>query len=229
MKKFSVAIVLFIALLNVQAQTAFDLPATDFNAKMKELAKAPVIDVRTPGEFAQGYLKNAININISDPTFFEQMAKYDKNKPIFLYCLSGSRSNYAAVKMREMGYAKVYNLLGGIIKWRAAGLPEQTGNNIQAGMNKAEYDKIINTDKPVLVNFYAEWCAPCKKMGPYMDELKNEKSSELNIVRLDADATKELCKELKVETIPTVLYYKKGKLLWQQSGYISKDDLLKKL
>ena len=76
-----------------------------------------IIDIRTPEEFASGHIEDAININLFDKTFSDQIAKLDKSEPIFLYCRSGSRSKSASKKVSNLGFEKVYDLQGGIIKW----------------------------------------------------------------------------------------------------------------
>jgi len=86
----------------------------DFKAKS---VGQTIIDIRTPEEFAGGYIEGAININFFDKTFLEQVAKLDKNKPVFLYCRSGNRTSSASKKIAELGFKEVYDLQGGISNW----------------------------------------------------------------------------------------------------------------
>jgi len=76
-----------------------------------------VIDIRTPKEFAEGHLEGAVNINYFDKSFLEQISKFDKSKPIFLYCRSGSRSASASKKIANKGFVEVNDLQGGIMNW----------------------------------------------------------------------------------------------------------------
>lgn len=76
-----------------------------------------IIDIRTPQEFSQGHIEGAININYYDHSFMEQIGKYDKSKPIFLYCRSGNRTSSAAAKIAKVGFEEVYDLQGGIMSW----------------------------------------------------------------------------------------------------------------
>jgi len=76
-----------------------------------------LIDVRTPKEFAEGHLSNAVNINFYDSNFMEEMSKLDKNKDLYIYCRSGGRSGKAAKKLKSQGFLKVYDLEGGILNW----------------------------------------------------------------------------------------------------------------
>lgn len=77
----------------------------------------PIIDVRTPMEFSQGYIKGAKNINFFDSNFTKQINSFDKSKPIYVYCKTGHRSEIASEKMIQLGFKEVYDLKGGIINW----------------------------------------------------------------------------------------------------------------
>ena len=76
-----------------------------------------LIDVRTPEEYAGGFIKNAKNINFYDDNFLSEMSSLDKNKPVYVYCKSGGRSGKAATQLKESGFTKVYDLEGGITSW----------------------------------------------------------------------------------------------------------------
>ena len=82
-----------------------------------------IIDVRTPEEFADGYIENAINIDYSSETFRNKLNKLDKDKTYLIYCRSGNRSGNALNIMAELNFREVYNMSGGIISWKAEGLP----------------------------------------------------------------------------------------------------------
>lgn len=92
---------------------------------VEELSKTDnttqLVDVRTPEEFDGGYIKNATNINFFDDDFITQVtSKFDKDKPLYLYCKSGGRSGKAAVKLKEEGFTKIYDLEGGFDKWKTS-------------------------------------------------------------------------------------------------------------
>lgn len=82
-----------------------------------------IIDVRTPEEFAEGYIENAINIDFYAETFRDELNKLDKDKTYFIYCRSGNRSGSALAIMAELNFREVYNLSGGITAWGREGLP----------------------------------------------------------------------------------------------------------
>jgi thioredoxin 1 len=206
------------------------LSATEFAEKIKELPAAPVIDVRTPGEFAKGHLKNAKNINWNGSDFDIQIASFDKSKPVFVYCLSGARSASAASKMRSGGFIEVYELDGGILRWRDANFPETTDNlSASNGMTKNQFQKLLISDKLVLIDFYAEWCIPCNKMKPYLDEISKEMADKVVVIRINADDNKELFQELKIDAIPVLQLYKNKTLIWTNTGYVDKAEVVKHL
>jgi len=206
------------------------IPAIAFSKKMADLPGAPILDVRTPGEFLQGHLKNAINYDISKSGFENQIASLDKSKPVLVYCLTGSRSTYAVRYMQSKGFKEVYELNGGMMKWRAASLPETTDKTVAStGMSKQQFDNLLVTDKLVLIDYYADWCAPCKKMKPYLDEISRDMADKVVVVRINADESRALCKELKIEAIPVLQIYKNKTLIWANTGFIEKEEVVKQL
>lgn len=81
-----------------------------------------LVDVRTPEEYNEGYIANSQNIDFKSATFDQDIEKLDKNKPVILYCHSGGRSAKCAQKMKDAGFIKIYDLDGGISKWKHEGL-----------------------------------------------------------------------------------------------------------
>lgn len=204
--------------------------AIEFSKKIAELPDAPLVDVRTPGEFSQGHLKNAINYDISKSGFENQIASLDKSKPVLVYCLTGSRSTYAVRYMQSIGFKEVYELNGGMMKWRANSLPETTEKTtIASGMSKQQFDNLLVTDKLVLVDYYADWCAPCKKMKPYLEEISKDMADNVIVVRINADENQALCKELKIDALPVLQIYKNKTLIWSNTGFIEKEEVVKQL
>lgn len=208
-----------------------------FAKKINETSKSQILDVRTPEEFESEKIDNAINANWLGDSFITDVAKLDQSKPVFVYCKSGGRSSKAAAKLAELGFKNIYELQGGILKWNAAGLStraegeqgEAKPSNKIIGMTSQQYAELLNTDKKVLINFYAKWCAPCKKMAPYLNKMQIDTADKVVIIRLDADENKTLIKEMKIIELPTLLLYENKELKWQNSGYISEEDLKKQL
>lgn len=223
---------LFSSCISGQTQSGkTNYSATEFAAKIKELPDAPLIDVRTPGEFAKGHLVNAQNIDWNGGNFDQAIATLDKSKPVLIYCLSGGRSGSASKKMRSMGFESVYELTGGIMQWRAANLPEaiDNANSAATSMTKDQFNALLNTDKTVLVDFYADWCAPCQKMKPYLEEIAKEMADKVVVVRINADDNAALCKELGVLGLPVLQVYKNKAQTWNHNGFVEKTEVVKQL
>ena len=101
---------------------AIDLSVTEFSAKVAE-AGVITLDVRTPGEFAEGYIKGARLVDFQSGNFENEISILDKNATYAVYCRSGNRSGQAVKVMRDAGFTKVFNMNGGVIDWANAGLP----------------------------------------------------------------------------------------------------------
>jgi len=220
-----------------QSKNIKNIPAEDFANQINKTPKAQILDVRTPEEFDVEHIDNSININWLGDSFLEGTKNLDKSKPVFVYCKSGARSAKASEKLQELGFTTIYQLEGGFLKWNAAGMSTRAeGEQGEAkpsdkiiGMRSQEYAELLNTDKKVLIDFYAEWCAPCKKMTPYIIKMQKDLADKVLIIRLNADENPTLMKEMKISELPTLLIYKNKELKWKNSGYISEEDLKKQL
>ncbi len=104
-----------------QKSTRKDLGVDEFAKKLVEDPAAQLVDVRTPGEYEEGHLANATNIDINANDFAAKLSKLDKTKPVFVYCKSGRRSSSAAEQMSGMGFLQVYTLNEGITGWTGKG------------------------------------------------------------------------------------------------------------
>ncbi|MCH2224623.1 MAG: thioredoxin [Crocinitomicaceae bacterium] len=93
----------------------------------------------------------------------------------------------------------------------------------------SNFREIINSDKPTLVDFYATWCGPCKTMHPILDELKNEKKDAVRILKIDVDKNQDVAQKFKIRGVPTFILFKKGEIIWRQSGAIPKTVLEQKI
>jgi thioredoxin len=198
-----------------------------FSEKLQTSSNAQLIDVRTPEEFNSKHLENAVNIDYNGTNFDTEIAKLDKTKPTFVYCLSGGRSSSAVAKMQDLGFTELYNMEGGMMKWNALGL---SGNKIEKdGMTQADFQKLLQSDKKVLVDFNAEWCGPCKRMAPYIEKMKEELKDDVVIISIDVDKNEALAQELKIESLPTLILYENQKSIWKNIGSLSEDELRAKL
>lgn len=96
-----------------------------------------------------------------------------------------------------------------------------------------KFNELINGDKPVLVDFYATWCGPCKIMNPILEDLKKDMGDEIRIIKIDIDAAdyENLVKEYRIQSVPTLILFKEGKNLWRQTGALGLEvlkDVIKK-
>lgn len=233
------SVMLFVLFMSCGSNTAngqFNLSAIEFSEKINQMPDAPIIDVRTPEEFEKGHLQNAKNFNWNGNNFENEISTLDKSKPVFVYCLSGGRSSSATNYMRSNGFTQVYELSGGIMKWRGADLPETTEAVAQSSSKvKADeltidkFNELIKSEKIVLVDFYADWCAPCKKMKPYLEEISKEMADKVEVIRINADDNQQLCKDLKIDALPVLQIYKNKALTWNHSGYIAKEGVVTQL
>ncbi|QKZ14872.1 thioredoxin domain-containing protein [Spirosoma sp. KUDC1026] len=192
-----------------------------FALALKKVQKPQLIDVRTPAEFGDGHLPNATNINSQGADFTQSLSKLDKNQPVYVYCMSGGRSKGAVEKLHELGYDQVYELKGGYLKWASRMMPVEGVNRStdKAQWSTARFDSLIQAQPLVLVDVYARWCAPCKKMMPLVDKLGEEMTGKLAVVKFNADTEKAMLAAYKVEDLPTLLVFRNGKLEKREIGF----------
>jgi thioredoxin len=210
---------------NAQTKT---IPTLEYQQLLTETKNNQIIDVRTEGEFMEEHLHNAININFNGNDFEANIKKLDKTKPTFIYCLSGGRSGSAMEIFAKNGFKQVYNMQGGILQWKGDQLP-LTGaeeNPSWKGMSKEEFEKITNGDIPVLIDFNATWCGPCKKLKPILAEIEKEYAGKIKVVAIDVDENKSLAESMKVTNIPLLIYYKKVKVEMNIEGFADKARLV---
>jgi rhodanese-related sulfurtransferase len=105
-----------------QAPAATVLPPPAFDKTLQATPDAILLDVRTPEEYRASHLDRALNIDFYDQDFRDQCGRLDKNKPVFVYCAAGGRSESAAAILKKLGFAAVYDMQGGMRAWKAAGM-----------------------------------------------------------------------------------------------------------
>jgi len=87
------------------------------------------------------------------------------------------------------------------------------------------FNDIINGDTPVLVDFYADWCGPCKMMGPILQDLKKRLGDNINVIKIDAEKNPQAAIKYQVRGVPSLILFKNGQILWQQSGVVQAAQL----
>ena len=91
---------------------------------------------------------------------------------------------------------------------------------------KSSFKKLVTADIPVLVDFHAEWCGPCKMLAPVLKEVKDELGDNVKIVKIDVDQNQSLASRYQVRGVPTMMLFKNGNMVWRQSGLVPKEQIL---
>jgi thioredoxin 1 len=91
----------------------------------------------------------------------------------------------------------------------------------------SKFNDLINSDKIVLVDFFATWCGPCQMLAPVLKQVKDNLGERITILKIDVDKNQELASQYQVRGVPTMLLFQKGKQLWRQSGVLTKEEIIK--
>jgi thioredoxin-like negative regulator of GroEL len=137
---------------------------------------------------------------------------------LYVYCLSGPRSNEAAKWLTQNGFILVVDLKGGLLQWRKSGKPLEKAENIPQ-MSAAQFQEQLQGKNYVLVDFGADWCPPCRKMEPDVN-LFLSRHPEISFLKIDAGVHTGLMKQLQVNGIPTLVLMKKGSEVWRNTGIL---------
>lgn len=208
------------------------LGSKEFN-KLVRTKPGVLLDVRTQREFQNGHIENSGQLNYYALDFRNKLLLLPKDQPIYLYCNTGYRSDRAASYLIRNGYTMVYNLQHGLMEWELADLPVITDPNVQPDMDGKfepdEFSQFLASNPIVFVDFYAPWCGPCRNMMPMIDSLRVEYHDRLPIIKVNADASKQLMREMKLVTVPYLALYRNGKLFFEHRGEILREELVEVL
>lgn len=94
---------------------------------------------------------------------------------------------------------------------------------------KGNFKKLINSGELVLVDFFADWCGPCKMLAPILKEVKSDMGDTVKIVKIDVDQNTSLASKYQVRGVPTMILFKDGKQIWRQSGVLQKNEIIQML
>lgn len=215
---------------NSQNPAVKNLTPDEFE-KAISTGQAQLIDVRTPDEYKQKHIAGAVNMDVKSDDFEKQIATLDKNKPVYFYCLAGSRSKKASELAAKTGFADVNNLEHGITGWMEANKPVTTATGeAPTGLSMDDYlAHIKNPDKLVLVDFNAVWCGPCKQLKPVVTKLVKKNSDKLELLEIDVDKNPNVANTMNITGIPLLILYKQGKEVWRNLGLIDESELAAKL
>jgi thioredoxin 1 len=90
----------------------------------------------------------------------------------------------------------------------------------------ANFNELINSEKPVLIDFSAEWCGPCKMMGPILKDVSKQVGERARVLKVDVDRNPKVAAKYQIQGVPTLMVFKKGKMLWRQSGVVPAHQLV---
>jgi thioredoxin 1 len=204
------------------------LTSKDFNDKINSGGNIQILDVRTEEEFNEGHILNAINIDVNSDNFEAKVGQLYKDIPTLVYCRSGARSSNAIEIMSKMGFKELSNLEGGIVQWSKDQLPVTPPSQAKEkyiGDDIATFKEAIKGSKLIMADFNAEWCGPCKMMKPYVELFKETKKDDVIIYAIDTDVHQALSNEYKIESLPTIMLFKNNEMVYQNIGYMSKENL----
>lgn len=92
-----------------------------------------------------------------------------------------------------------------------------------------KFNEMINGEQLTLVDFFATWCGPCKMMHTILEQLKEKMGDDIRILKVDVDKNEALSMQYRIQSVPTLMLFKKGEMLWRQSGAMSLNDLMQKI
>ena len=223
MRCLSIVFLSFLLGCSTYAQNSTSVSADEFEKGIADKT-VQLLDVRTAGEYRTGHLKGALQANWNNQTeFTNRTSALDKNRPVYVYCLSGPRSSAAAEWLRSNGYTTVVELNGGFSSWKRNGKPVE-GTPDQKQMTLADYQQQVAGKQYVLVDFGAEWCPPCKKMEPFLLSFVAA-NPQITLLKIDGGVHTDLMKQLNVDGIPTLLFLKNGTESWRKSGVVETNEL----
>ena len=228
-----ISLVIITCLLSVfssfgQTTTVRQVSSKKFN-ELISVNDGILLDVRTTSEFKNGHIPDAGNLNFYAFDFRKKLNLLPEDQPIFLYCNTGYRSEKTAEILIRNGYKNVYNLQHGIMEWELIDLPvivePDASPDTENKMDPGQYYAIIESDSLVFIDFYAPWCGPCRKMMPMIDSLIVDYHQEINMYKVNVDASKKLVKEMQLVGVPYLVLLHKGKILFSRNGSIDRREL----
>jgi rhodanese-related sulfurtransferase len=203
----------------------------DKAAELLESENAIILDVRTNEEVSKGYIKDATFIDYYSNDFKNKLNLIDKKKTIYVYCKSGGRSSKASEIISQMGFANVYNLEGGFMRWKLNDMPFNLDSASTQVLNndivlQSDIDSILLSNNKVLLCVSTQWCLPCKKMEPIINKINLDLKGNIHILKLDPDYNPLIIKKYNILSLPTFVLYEDNLEVWRKNGIIAYDDLV---
>jgi len=91
----------------------------------------------------------------------------------------------------------------------------------------SNFDTIVKSEKPVLIDFFATWCSPCQALAPILKQVKDSLGDRITILKIDVDKNQQMAAQYQVRGVPTMILFQAGRQLWRQSGVVSKEEIIK--
>lgn len=227
LKKYLLPFILLSLMLSSCKNDAVLLTASEFQSVISS-SDVQLIDVRSEGEFSSEHIENAINMNINSDDFESQIETLDKNKQVYIYCLSGGRSSTAAKIFKSKGFKEIYELDGGLLAWSKQNLPVKNAaptKKTSTNSVVARFNESIANDTLTLVDFFAYWCGPCMRMKPSIEKLEKELKSDVEILSIDVDVEQRLAQQYQISAMPTLVLFKNNQEVNRVVGYQSEEQL----
>ena len=206
----------------------YQVGSHEFDRLIKS-GKGMLLDVRTKGEFDNEHIVNSGQLNYYAFDFKKKLDLLPKDQEIYLYCNTGYRSEKTAKMLIKKGYTNVYNLERGIMEWIFEELPVIIGEKTDKKQpDKVSIEKFVSTiasDTLVLIDFYAPWCGPCRKMMPLIDSIKTQYHPRMKVFKVNSDVSKKLIKQQKIIGVPLFRLYRNNELLFEKAGMLSRKEL----
>ncbi|MDF1570575.1 MAG: thioredoxin domain-containing protein [Bacteroidales bacterium] len=225
---YSIGMLLVAAIASGQPEKVSQLHSSELQSIL-ENERVTLIDVRTPTEFANGHIEDAGQLNYYALDFKKKLLLLPKDKPVYLYCNTGYRSQRAAEILVKNGYENVYNLERGIMEWElldlAVVVEPDARPDTKHKMESDEYFALLESERPVFIDFYAPWCGPCRQMMPMIDSLKTAYAGKIDVVKINADASKRLVKELQIGSVPYFRMFHGGEEVFTHSGLLTREKV----
>ncbi|PTR01472.1 rhodanese-related sulfurtransferase [Mucilaginibacter yixingensis] len=221
---------LFISVGSVYAQTAGKqtnkITINEFESKLKAAGNnAQILDARSAEEYAQNHIKGAVSFDAKAAGYAQQLAALSKDKPTFVYSIANGRSSVLSAELREKGFKQVYELPGGLANWVGSGYPVVSNTKKGLSLSASQYQQLAASAPQVLIDFGSRYCGACKKLVPVLDSLKSTQGFAPKIVSIEQYDNTALARNLKVNVLPTLIYYQNGKEVWRKQGFSSTEQL----
>lgn len=238
MHKIFYSLVLFVCCISCKSNSAQNVKTLEVAVYKKQIESKKdiqIVDVRTKEEYDSGHLANAINIDYDASDFKNKILALNKSTPTYVYCLAGSRSASAIDIMAKNGFTEIYNMKGGINKWRAKKFPLQmsgtasTAKGEMTNMTMDDFNLLCKGPTPVLFDFSSEHCIPCKQLAPILKEVEEEYAGKIIIIPIDIEKNRTLTNDINITSVPYLIYYVNGKLTMNIEGLTDKKNLVKAL